>query len=161
MQHRRATQALRRAAGFILAAVAGRDLGGFYYHGGVVSYGTLLSKWQDRGNHGEILMHAARALIEKGTIRVVDDDRALIVANVPEDPEGGAEMRDRGGYFPEVVPLTTSRDPDDYDHMSHESMLPVGLGGSSPFEWDTFDVWGVDGDQLSAVSHIGRLLEGC
>ncbi len=166
MNYRLASRSLRRAAGLILAAVAGRDLGGVYYPGGVVSYGSLLKIWKKHGYDGMELQHAAQALRENGMIRCVSEDLGLIImAEVPEDPHGEGEpgdpesMSDRGGYYPEVVPLTTSRDGN-YDHLSHESHLPVGLGGSSSFEWDNFDAWSVEDGNIHAKlgTHLGRLL---
>lgn len=162
MSYKLATPTLRRAAGFILAAVAGRNLGGFYYPGGIVSYGTLLTAWENHGMAREDMSRAAQVLLERGVIRSLCDDRGLIaLANNPQtgtDPDA-AEMTG-GGYFPEVVPITSDREDQDYDFLQPEASLAVGLGGSSAFDWDQFDAWDLDSGHISVKSHIARLLEG-
>lgn len=150
--YRLATRPLRRAAGFILDAVRGADLGGAYYPGGIVSYGSLMGLWAKVGGDPDTLRRAASVLADGGQIRVLDEGRGLIAS--PDDPE----MTDRGAYQEEVVPLTTSRTPGDYSHT--EAALPIGLGGTSAYPWDTFDVWSLDGNGLSVKSHLGRLISG-
>lgn len=156
--YRLATPLLRRAAGFVLAAVTGADLGGHYYPGGVVSFGSLLSLWKNRGGDGQVLALAAQALVDSGKVHV-DQETGIMTARAAGTSPEGEEMQDRGGYYPEVVPLTTSKEPEDYDHVKHESMLPVGLGGSSAYDWDVFDAWDLDGGgAISVKSHLGRLM---
>jgi hypothetical protein len=153
MTYRLASRPLRRAAGFILAAVAGRDLHGVYYPNGLVGFGSLLALWDSMGQDTEHLMQAATVLTDSGRVRVLDDHAGIIVSGgVPSDSQD-PEMSDRGGYYPEVVPLTAQ--DDDYDHASPQSVLPVGLGGSSKYDWDQFEAWNLEAGTLT--SHLGRL----
>lgn len=90
---------------------------------------------------------------------IFDEDDAE-VRRLNTVPRGDA--MDCGGYYPEVVPLTTSRQP------STAGALPKGLGGSSPYEWDVFDPWALESGRLvvragrirptAPVTHLGRLL---
>lgn len=157
--YRLATQPERRAAGFILAAVAGRDLGGCYFPGGIVAFGRLTRMWWERGGSHDTLRRVADFLHERGAIRCFDETRGLIITGTgggspasdakPDDPEMTG-----GGYAPEITPLATR---EDYGFDRPVQAALPGLGGTSQFDWDVFDSFSIGDGKIT--SHLARLLD--
>jgi len=153
MSYRLASRPLRQAAGFILAAVHGKAItpDNRHFPGGIVSISALERLWTAGGNHPETFTRAAQALLDNGQIRVLNASRNLIVAEDWQDPDMSGGRRED-----EIVPYASA--DHDYDFQK-EAVLPVGLGGSSRYDWDVFDSYYVENGQI--MSHLGRLIEGC